>query len=75
LPALAKFHTHPRLIFPIYSIFRIAEVRGGICDKRVTSVLVGASKVEQLKQNIAALNNLNFADEELDRIDKILKSE
>jgi L-glyceraldehyde 3-phosphate reductase len=44
-------------------------------DKRVTSVLAGASKIEQLEQNIAALTNLNFADEELDRIDKILKSE
>ena len=43
-------------------------------DKRVTTVLVGASKVEQLEQNIATLNNLTFTAEELDRIDNILKS-
>jgi len=43
-------------------------------DKRVTTVLVGASKVKQLEQNIATLNNLAFADEELDHIDNILKS-
>ena len=44
-------------------------------DKRVTTVLAGASRVEQLEQNIAALNNLQFADEELKQIEKILKSE
>ncbi len=43
-------------------------------DKRVTSVLAGASRVEQLEQNIAALNNLQFTDEELARIEAILKS-
>jgi L-glyceraldehyde 3-phosphate reductase len=44
-------------------------------DKRITSVLIGASRVEQLEQNIACLNNLIFADEELMQIEKILKSE
>jgi L-glyceraldehyde 3-phosphate reductase len=43
-------------------------------DKRVTSVVAGASKVEQLEQNIAALNNLQFTADELTRIDNILKS-
>jgi L-glyceraldehyde 3-phosphate reductase len=43
-------------------------------DNRVTSVLVGASKVEQLEQNIAALNNLQFTADELARIENILKS-
>jgi len=43
-------------------------------DKRVTSVLAGASRVEQLEQNIAALNNLSFTAEELSRIEAILKS-
>jgi L-glyceraldehyde 3-phosphate reductase len=42
-------------------------------DKRVTTVLVGASKVEQLEQNIACLNNLSFTAEELALIDAILK--
>ncbi len=41
-------------------------------DKRVTSVLIGASSVEQLSNNLSALNNLRFTEEELDRIEKIL---
>jgi len=43
-------------------------------DKRITSVLIGASRVEQLEQNIACLDNLSFADEELKQIENILKS-
>ncbi|NLB42213.1 MAG: L-glyceraldehyde 3-phosphate reductase [Clostridiales bacterium] len=39
---------------------------------RVTSVLVGASKVSQIEDNVAALNNLEFSSEELDRIEEIL---
>lgn len=41
-------------------------------DKRVTSVLVGASKVTQLEDNIAALNNLEFSEGELERIEEVL---
>lgn len=41
-------------------------------DQRVTSVLVGASSVEQLNQNIASLDNLAFDPWELEQIDKIL---
>ena len=37
----------------------------------VTSVLIGASKVEQIEENVAALNNLSFTDEELKAIDEI----
>jgi L-glyceraldehyde 3-phosphate reductase len=39
-------------------------------DERVSSVLIGASSVEQLEQNIAALNNLVFSAQELTEIDK-----
>ena len=39
----------------------------------VTSALIGASSVEQLEDNLASLNNLKFSDEELDRIEDILK--
>jgi L-glyceraldehyde 3-phosphate reductase len=38
-------------------------------DERVTSALIGASSVEQLEQNVAALNRLDFDDAELERID------
>ena len=37
----------------------------------VTSVLIGASKVEQIEENVAALNNLSFSSEELQAIDAI----
>jgi L-glyceraldehyde 3-phosphate reductase len=39
-------------------------------DERVTSVLVGASSVHQLEQNVAALQNLEFTADELTRIDR-----
>jgi L-glyceraldehyde 3-phosphate reductase len=39
-------------------------------DSRVTSVLVGASSVRQLEDNVAALTNLQFADDELAAIDQ-----
>jgi L-glyceraldehyde 3-phosphate reductase len=41
-------------------------------DPRVTSVLVGISKVEQLDDNLKTLNNLNFSKEELKNIEFIL---
>jgi len=41
-------------------------------DDRVTSALIGASRVEQVEQNVAALTNLKFSAEELGRIDAIL---
>ncbi|MGD0999520.1 MAG: L-glyceraldehyde 3-phosphate reductase [Candidatus Brocadiia bacterium] len=43
-------------------------LRGG----KVTSALVGASKVSQIEQNVGALANLKFAAEELQQIDRIL---
>ncbi|MEU3028294.1 L-glyceraldehyde 3-phosphate reductase [Streptomyces incarnatus] len=38
-------------------------------DQRVTSLVIGASRTEQLEQNVAALDNLGFTDEELAEID------
>jgi L-glyceraldehyde 3-phosphate reductase len=58
----------------------IAEQRGqkisqlalawALRDARVTSVLVGASSVAQLEENVAALDNLDFTVEELALIDR-----
>ncbi len=39
-------------------------------DPRVTSALIGASSVAQLDDNLDALNNLAFSDDELARIDQ-----
>lgn len=41
---------------------------------RVTSVLIGASRVSQLDDNVGMLNNLEFSGDELARIEDILKS-
>ncbi|MFE8015759.1 L-glyceraldehyde 3-phosphate reductase [Streptomyces antibioticus] len=39
-------------------------------DERVTSLVIGASRAEQVEQNVAALTNLSFTAEELAEIDK-----
>jgi L-glyceraldehyde 3-phosphate reductase len=39
-------------------------------DPRVTSTLVGVSSLEQLETNVAALDRLEFADDELEAIDR-----
>lgn len=60
----------------------IAEARGqklaqmalawALRDERMTSVIVGASSVEQLDTNLGALDNLEFSDEELRAIDEVV---
>lgn len=42
-------------------------------DGRVTSVLIGASRVSQLLDSLECLNNKNFSQEELNTIETILK--
>jgi len=44
-------------------------LRGG----RVTTVLIGASRVEQIDDNVATVNRLDFTEEELQRIEEILR--
>ena len=41
-------------------------------DRRITSVLIGASSPEQLDDSLGCLDNLDFSQEELDKIEKIL---
>jgi L-glyceraldehyde 3-phosphate reductase len=43
-------------------------------DRRVTSVLVGASRVSQIEDNVAALGNAGFSQDELAQIERILGS-
>lgn len=42
-------------------------------DQKITSALIGASKVSQIEENVAALNNLDFSQEELALIEEVLK--
>ena len=41
-------------------------------DERVRSALIGASRVEQIEENVAALEQADFSAEELAKIEGIL---
>ena len=43
-------------------------------DPRITSVLIGVSKPEQLDDNVAAVNNSSFSSDEIAKIKAILKA-
>ena len=73
----------PERINQIQELNKIAEERGQtlaqmalawlLKDERVTSVLIGASRPEQLADSLKCLQNKNFTEEELSSIEKILK--
>jgi L-glyceraldehyde 3-phosphate reductase len=64
----------------VRALNKLAERRGqtlaqlalawALRDQRVTSVLIGASSVAQLEQNVGALDNLSFSADELAEIDR-----
>ena len=66
----------------ILALNKIAAARGqslaqmalawAMRDNRVTSVLIGASKPEQIEQNVDTLKNPVFSSDELSQIEKIL---
>jgi len=43
-------------------------------DKRITSVLVGASSVKQIESNVESLKNIDFSKEELRLIEEVLEN-
>jgi len=73
-----------RRLAQVRALKELAELRGQsvaqlalawvLRDARMTSALIGASRVEQVEQNVAALGNLRFTGEELARIEGILAS-
>ncbi|QKS70469.1 L-glyceraldehyde 3-phosphate reductase [Paenalkalicoccus suaedae] len=44
-------------------------------DNKVTSALIGASRVSQIEENVKALNNLTFTGDEIAAIEDILKDQ
>jgi L-glyceraldehyde 3-phosphate reductase len=42
-------------------------------DDRITSVILGASKVQQVKDGVEAIKNIDFTKDELDKIEFILR--
>lgn len=81
---LQRSRITPETIEKVAQLNRIAVERGQtlaemaiawlLKDKRVTSVLVGASSVEQLMDNLHALDKPEFSAEELRHIEQILNS-
>ena len=71
----------PELMQKLHSLADIAQSRGQslaemalswcLRDGKVTSVLVGASRPEQITENLKAVNNTSFTAEELEKIDSI----
>jgi L-glyceraldehyde 3-phosphate reductase len=70
------------VIARVRELSAIAERRGqglaqmalawALRDERMTSLVIGASSVKQLEQNVAALDNLDFTAGELAEIDRVL---
>lgn len=79
---LKEDHITPERIEKIKALNQIAQQRGQklahmalswiLKDKRVTTVLIGASKPEQITDSLQALKNTSFSNEELAAINKIL---
>ena len=77
-----KENTVMETIDKVRALNAIAEARGQslaqmalawlLKDTRITSVLIGASSVEQLEDNIGALDYLLFSNEEIEEIEVIL---
>ena len=80
-PYLHEDALKPELLEKVKELNRIAEERGQsltqmalswiLKDGKVTSVLIGASRPEQVLENIKALDNIAFSEEELRGIDDI----
>jgi L-glyceraldehyde 3-phosphate reductase len=78
---LLPAHITPDLLEKVRALNEIARARGQtlaqlaiawvLRDPRMTSALVGASSVEQLRENVAAVRQLGFSAEELAAIDRI----
>ncbi len=72
----------PQVLEKIRSLAEIAKQRGqtlaqmavawALRNPVMTSVIIGASRIEQLEQNVSALENLAFSAGEIDGIDQIL---
>lgn len=78
--SLNKDHLNPESLTKIRALDALAQERGQtlaqmaiawtIRNPEVTSALIGASSVAQLDENIDAINNLDFTQEELTQIDE-----
>ena len=80
--AISQQDISPAVIHRVRELNTIAQKRGQslaqlaiawlLKDSRITSVLIGASSVAQLDDNIDSLQQLSFSTDELEAIEKIL---
>jgi L-glyceraldehyde 3-phosphate reductase len=80
--ALNENRVTEEMVHKIKQLNDVAAVRGQnlaqmalswvLREGRVTSALIGASRVSQIEENVAALNHLEFTAAELNRIEDIL---
>ena len=81
--SLEESHLSEQNLQNIRSLNEIAQARGqtlaqmalawALRDQRVTSVLFGASSPEQVQENVDALDNLEFSEEELVQINQFAR--
>ena len=73
-----------QIIDRVRALSQVAQARGQtmaqmalawtLRDPRVTSTLIGASSLDQLEQNVATIDSLEFSSDELEKIDGILSA-
>jgi L-glyceraldehyde 3-phosphate reductase len=78
--SLSKDQLSDKILAHVAALGKIASARGqslaqlalswALRDRRVTSVVIGASSVAQLEENLAAAGRSNFTDAELAEIDR-----
>lgn len=71
---LGKLHKLNKLALARKQTFAEMALAWILRDKRISSVIVGASSVTQLRNNLHALDNKDFSTEELQLINEILES-
>lgn len=74
----------PEILEKTHKLNEIAQNRGQtlaqmalawvLKEQVMTSVIIGASRLEQIRENVEIVNNLEFSSDELDAIEKILRA-
>ncbi|GHA22172.1 glyceraldehyde 3-phosphate reductase [Devosia pacifica] len=82
--SLRQSHVEPNVLEAVENLEEIARSRGQsmvqlalswvLRRKEVTSALIGVRNLEQLKDNLGVLNNLDLDDDEIRRIDEATKN-
>lgn len=79
---LKKDRITPEVVGKLRQLNELAQARGqslaqlaltwALRDPRVTSALIGASRIEQIQQNVEVVDAAPLSDEEIERIDAVL---